>query len=254
MRARRSPKRRGWRHCGSRRRAGSPRRAAPSSPPRASARNPSAPRRCAGRSSRCTRRSISRSSASTTNGCGLSRRVPVHARHRMPTATARGCGRMAQVTGFGTGAGWAKRARYMLDQGLQGLILEYDLPTTNGYDSDHPLVAGEVGRAGTAIDTLADLEAALRPALRQAQAPDEVCNAPQPVNLAMILAALEKNGVDPHQLHAADRQRHPDRVHLRRPLHLPARARSAHRHRRASSTSIRNHPHWAPISIISAQL
>ena len=48
----------------------------------------------------------------------------------------------------------------MLDQGLQGLILEYDLPTTNGYDSDNPLVAGEVGRAGMALDSLEDLEEA----------------------------------------------------------------------------------------------
>src|SRR5262245_16179659 len=43
---------------------------------------------------------------------------------------------MAQVTGFGTGQDWAQRARFMLDQGLSGLILEHDLPTTNGYDSD----------------------------------------------------------------------------------------------------------------------
>ena len=42
---------------------------------------------------------------------------------------------MAQVTGFGRGQDWAKRARFMLDQGLTGLILEHDLPTTNGYDS-----------------------------------------------------------------------------------------------------------------------
>ncbi|HBQ39358.1 MAG TPA: hypothetical protein DD808_02110, partial [Halieaceae bacterium] len=43
---------------------------------------------------------------------------------------------MTQVTGFGSGQSWSKRARYMLDQGLSGLILEYDLATTNGYDSD----------------------------------------------------------------------------------------------------------------------
>ena len=45
---------------------------------------------------------------------------------------------MMQVSGFGTGEDWAKRGRFMLDRGLTGLFLEYDLPTTNGYDSDHP--------------------------------------------------------------------------------------------------------------------
>ncbi len=160
---------------------------------------------------------------------------------------------MTQVTGFGSGADWAKRARYMLDQGLQGLILEHDLPTTNGYDSDDPLVAGEVGRAGLAIDSLEDLEAGLRSAVRQAQIPDVVCNAPQPVNLAMIIAALEKKGVDPAQFTLHIVERHPDRVHLRRPLHLPAEARPPHRDRLIEYI-IRHHPNWVPISIISAQL
>ncbi len=117
----------------------------------------------------------------------------------------------------------------MLDQGLSGLIIEYDLPTTNGYDSDHPLAAGEVGRAGTAIDTLADMEAALDFPFDKLRHLTSVCNGPQPVNLAMILAALEKKGVDPRVVHAADAQRDPDRVHVRGPLHLPARARAADR-------------------------
>ena len=104
---------------------------------------------------------------------------------------------MAQVTGFGTGEEWARRARYMLDQGLGGLIIEYDLPTTNGLDSDAALAAGEVGRAGTAIDSLADMEAALDFDFTGLQHLTSVCNGPQPVNLAMILATLEKKGVDP---------------------------------------------------------
>ena len=66
-----------------------------------------------------------------------------------------------QVSGFGTGEDWATRGRYMLDQGLTGLFLEYDLPTTNGYDSDHPLALGEVGRTGIALDTIDDMVALL---------------------------------------------------------------------------------------------
>ena len=104
---------------------------------------------------------------------------------------------MSQVTGFGRGEDWAKRARYMLEQGLQGLILEHDLPTTNGYDSDNPLVEGEVGRAGMALDSLEDLERAFDLPFEKLRYLMSVCNAPQPVNLAMIIAALEKKGIDP---------------------------------------------------------
>jgi methylmalonyl-CoA mutase, N-terminal domain len=87
---------------------------------------------------------------------------------------------MTQVTGFGKGEDWARRARYMLDQGLQGLILEHDLPTTNGYDSDDPLVEGEVGRAGLAIDSLEDLERAFDLPFDRLKYLMSVCNAPQP--------------------------------------------------------------------------
>ena len=106
---------------------------------------------------------------------------------------------MTQVTGFGKGEEWAKRARYMLDQGLSGLILEHDLATTNGYDSDDPIVEGEVGRAGMALDSLEDLEKAFDLPFDKLQYLMSVCNAPQPVNLAMIIAALEKKNVDPKE-------------------------------------------------------
>jgi methylmalonyl-CoA mutase N-terminal domain/subunit len=160
---------------------------------------------------------------------------------------------MTQVTGFGTGEEWAKRARYMLDQGLSGLIIEYDLPTTNGLDSDHPLAAGEVGRAGTAIDTLADMEAALDFDFTGLHHLTSVCNGPQPVNLAMILAALEKKGVDP----ASFTLQMPNAILIEytcvgRYLFPPE-----HGLRIATDVieyTIRNHPHWVPIAVVSAQL
>jgi methylmalonyl-CoA mutase, N-terminal domain len=160
---------------------------------------------------------------------------------------------MTQVTGFGRGQDWATRARYMLDQGLQGLILEYDLPTTNGYDSDDPLVAGEVGRAGMALDSLEDLEQAFDLPFDKLKYLMSVCNAPQPVNLAMIIAALEKKGVDPRQftLHIVNgilieytcvgRYIYPPKHGLRIATDC-------------IEYIIRHHPNWAPISIISAQL
>ena len=161
--------------------------------------------------------------------------------------------RMLQVTGFGTGADWARRGRYMLEQGLNGLIIEYDLPTTNGLDSDHPLAAGEVCRAGTAIDTLADMEAALDLPFDKLQHLTSVCNAPQPVNLAMILAALEKRGVEP----ASFTLQMPNAILIEytcvgRYIYPPA-----HGLRIATDVIeyvIRNHPHWVPIAVVSAQL
>ena len=139
---------------------------------------------------------------------------------------------MAQVTGFGTGQDWARRARYMLDQGLQGLILEHDLPTTNGYDSDNPLVAGEVGRAGSRDRHAGRHRGRARPALRPAQVPHvglQRAAAGQPRDDP---GRAREQGRRPTLVHAAHGERDPDRVHLRRPLHLPAEARPAHRDRR----------------------
>ena len=160
---------------------------------------------------------------------------------------------MTQVTGFGKGEEWSKRARYMLDQGLQGLILEYDLATTNGYDSDDPIVEGEVGRAGMALDSLEDLEKAFDLPFDRLKYLMSVCNAPQPVNLAMIIAALEKKGVDPKDfvLHIVNGILI-EYTCVGRYIYPPE-----HGLRIATDCIeyiIRNHPNWAPISIISAQL
>ncbi len=64
---------------------------------------------------------------------------------------------MRQYAGFGTAAESNQRYRYLLSQGVSGLSVAFDLPTQIGYDSDHPLAAGEVGRVGVAIDSLDDM-------------------------------------------------------------------------------------------------
>src|SRR6188474_1473054 len=66
---------------------------------------------------------------------------------------------MRQYAGFGTAAESNRRYRYLLDQGVNGLSVAFDLPTQMGYDSDHVLARGEVGRVGVAIDSLDDMEA-----------------------------------------------------------------------------------------------
>ena len=66
---------------------------------------------------------------------------------------------MRQYAGFATAAESNHRFRYLLAQGVSGLSVAFDLPTQIGYDSDHPLAAGEVGRVGVAIDSIEDMAA-----------------------------------------------------------------------------------------------
>src|SRR5438477_4045227 len=65
---------------------------------------------------------------------------------------------MRQYAGFGSAEESNRRYRYLLSQGTTGLSVAFDLPTQMGMDSDHPLAAGEVGRVGVAICSLADME------------------------------------------------------------------------------------------------
>ena len=65
---------------------------------------------------------------------------------------------MRQYAGFGSAEESNRRYRFLLSQGITGLSVAFDLPTQMGMDSDHPLAAGEVGRVGVAICSLADME------------------------------------------------------------------------------------------------
>ena len=65
---------------------------------------------------------------------------------------------MRQYAGFSTAEESNKRYHYLLNQGVSGLSVAFDLPTQIGYDSDHPLADGEVGKVGVAIDSLEDME------------------------------------------------------------------------------------------------
>ena len=66
---------------------------------------------------------------------------------------------MRQIAGFGTGEDTNRRFKYLIKNGQTGLSVDFDMPTLMGYDSDHPMAHGEVGREGVAIDTLDDMEA-----------------------------------------------------------------------------------------------
>src|SRR5215475_11573571 len=68
---------------------------------------------------------------------------------------------MRQYAGFGSAEESNARYRYLLANGVSGLSVAFDLPTQMGYDSDHALAAGEVGRVGVAIDSIEDMTALL---------------------------------------------------------------------------------------------
>ena len=102
---------------------------------------------------------------------------------------------MRQYAGFGTAEESNKRYRYLLKQGQTGLSVAFDLPTQMGRDSDHPLAAGEVGRAGVAIDSLADMEILLNSIPLDKVSTSMTINATAAILLALYLVVAEKQGV-----------------------------------------------------------
>ena len=107
---------------------------------------------------------------------------------------------MRQYAGFGTAEESNQRYKYLLSQGQTGLSVAFDLPTQIGYDSDHPMAAGEVGKVGVAIDTLADMEILFDGIDLSKVSTSMTINAPASVLLAMYIAVAEKHGVTPDQL------------------------------------------------------
>jgi methylmalonyl-CoA mutase, N-terminal domain len=102
---------------------------------------------------------------------------------------------MRQYAGFGTAAESNQRYRYLLGQGVSGLSVAFDLPTQIGYDSDHPLAAGEVGRVGVAIDSIDDM-ALLFDGIPLGQVSTSMTiNATAIVLLALYIAVARRQGV-----------------------------------------------------------
>lgn len=107
---------------------------------------------------------------------------------------------MRQYAGFATAEESNKRYRYLLDQGTTGLSVAFDLPTQIGYDSDDPLAAGEVGKVGVAIDSLADMETLFAGIPLDKVSTSMTINATAAVLLAMYIAVGEKQGVSADKL------------------------------------------------------
>jgi methylmalonyl-CoA mutase N-terminal domain/subunit len=107
---------------------------------------------------------------------------------------------MRQYAGFGTAEETNARFHHLLAAGQTGLSVAFDLPTQMGYDSDHPMAEGEVGRAGVAIDTVDDLERLFHKIPLDQVSTSMTINATAAVLLAMYVVVGEEQGVPPAAL------------------------------------------------------
>jgi len=132
-------------------------------------------------------------------GIGLPGEYPF-TRHIMPTGYRGRLWTMRQYAGFGTVEETNERFKYLYKQGQTGFSVAFHLPTQEGYDSDHPLAAGEVGKCGVAIDSLLDMERLWEGIPLADVSTSMTINATAPIILAMYIAAAEKQGVDKGRL------------------------------------------------------
>ena len=103
---------------------------------------------------------------------------------------------MRQIAGFGTGEDTNRRFRYLIAQGQTGLSTDFDMPTLMGYDSDHPMSEGEVGREGVAVDTIADMEALFEGIDLEKISVSMTINPTAWILLAMYVVVAERRGYD----------------------------------------------------------
>jgi len=121
-------------------------------------------------------------------------------RHVMPTGYRGRLWTMRQYSGFATVEETNKRYKYLYEQGVTGFSIAFHLPTQLGYDSDHPLAVGEVGKCGVAIDSLQDMERLWDGISLADVSTSMTINATAPILLAMYVAAAEKQEASQEKL------------------------------------------------------
>src|SRR5207249_8588909 len=107
---------------------------------------------------------------------------------------------MRQYSGFGTASESNRRYRFLLDQGQTGLSVAFDLPTQIGYDSDHRMANGEVGKVGVAIDSLRDMEILLDGLPLDRISTSMTINATAALLLLLYQLVAEKQGCPPERI------------------------------------------------------
>src|SRR3954462_9747473 len=103
---------------------------------------------------------------------------------------------MRQYAGFGSAEESNRRYRYLLDHGTTGLSVAFDLPTQMGLDSDHPMAAGEVGRVGVAISSLADMERLFEGIPLAGVSTSMTINSTAAILLSMYVLVARRQGAD----------------------------------------------------------
>ena len=125
-------------------------------------------------------------------------RIPLHARHpadHVPRPALDD----AAVCRVRHAAESNRRYRYLLEQGVTGLSVAFDLPTQMGYDSDHPLAAGEVGRVGVAIDSIEDMAQLFDGIPLDRVSTSMTINATAIILLALYVAVARRQGMSPRR-------------------------------------------------------
>jgi methylmalonyl-CoA mutase N-terminal domain/subunit len=107
---------------------------------------------------------------------------------------------MRQYAGFGTAEQTNQRFKYLLEQGQKGLSVAFDFPTQIGYDCDHPMSRGEVGKAGVSVSTLRDIEIVFDRISLDKITTSMTINAPATILLAMYIAVGQKQGIEQSKL------------------------------------------------------
>ena len=102
---------------------------------------------------------------------------------------------MRQFSGYGSPEESNKRYHYLLNHGHTGLSIAYDMPTLMGYDPDHPISIGEVGKCGVSVASLNDMEALLKDVDLSKVSISQTINGPAIILLAFYIALAEKQGV-----------------------------------------------------------
>ncbi len=137
---------------------------------------------------------------------------------------------MRQYSGFATAEESNRRFKYLLEQGQTGLSVAFDLPTQIGYDSDHSLAAGEVGKVGVPINSLSDMELLFNGIPLDKVSTSMTINATAAILMAIYIAVGEKQGVKPADPAGHDPERRSQGIRSQGNLYLSASALDAAGH------------------------
>lgn len=155
---------------------------------------------------------------------------------------------MRQYAGYGTAEESNRRYKYLLSQGQTGLSVAFDLPTQMGYDSDHALATGEVGKVGVAIDSIRDMETLLDGIPLDKVSTSMTINSTAAVLLALYVAVARKRGVD-EQLLSGTVQNDILKEYIARGTYIYPTVPSMRLAGDIITYCAEHLPHWNPISI-----